>query len=389
MGDFVVYAVCISVFFAVLLNFDCRDGTKFPCMFASDRDGKREPNFVYSSDVDTFVNRSSVEVCVEDIVNFVNKRRMGPDGVIGTNDDALNLEQQVAMLSAMLEANFHGGFWASSPWTYKYHDGAATLAKLLYADGDEYLMVSGSRTGYTGMINDPYITKSFFAVEGALRLQRRAPHRAILVAPLLSQRGVEARVEPLSTEGELWRSGFRVKKGRKVVFSSETASDGAMVLEYGYGSVPSAALWSFVLPPLTNAWDWRTSFTYARLLGESFYRNSILPVIALLLDKEEAWQARMNFSNRVYSEESYETDAEREEAETGEDTATAEWRRDPEAEEGAKAPETPRADAGIAKGKSTPPPKAQETQKGDAAPSEEEDVEEEEDDEPLERHDEL
>ncbi|KYK68354.1 putative transmembrane protein [Toxoplasma gondii TgCatPRC2] len=383
MGECAILAICLVVFFAVLMSFDYRDGIKFPCMFASDRESKREPNFVYSSEVETFVNRSGA-VCVEDIVTFVNKRRMGKDGEVGTKDDTMTLEEQVSMLSAMLEANFHGGFWVNTPWTLNYDESGQTWAKLLYADGDEYLMISGSRTGYSGLINEPHVTKSFFGLEGALRLQRRAPHRPVLIAPLLSRRGVEARVEPVGSEGELWTSGFRIRKGQKVLFSTESQSEGAVVLQYAYGSKPSATLWSFILPPLFKAFDWETSFTYLRALGESFYRNGILPAVAFMVDKEDAWSARMNLSYRSESEQSYTYDAEREEEETGEDTALAEAHGLKELQE-AGAPA--KAAASDGKAKANPPPATGEARKEDK--NEEQDLEDEEDEEPLARDEEL
>ncbi|CBZ55911.1 conserved hypothetical protein [Neospora caninum Liverpool] len=388
MGECVLLAVCLAVFVAVLMSFDYRDGIKFPCIFASDRESRREPNFVYSSEAETFVNRSGA-VCVEDIVTFVNKRRMGPDGEVGTKDDAMTLEEQVTMISAMLHANFHGGFWVNTPWTLKYDEGGATWAKLIYADGDEYILISGSRTGYNGVVYESHVTKSYFALEGALRLQRRAPHRPVLIAPLLSRRGVEARIEPVGSEGELWKNGFRIRKGQKVLYSTESQTEGAVVLQYVYGSMPSAAMWSFILPPLFKAWDWEASFMYLRALGESFYRNGLLPVIAFMLDKEESWSARMNLSYLSDSEQSYVYDAEREEEETGEDIAIAGGQQAGNPKEAASGPTKSRAPSGDRKTENGDPSPTREDHSGKEDKSEEQDVEDEEDDEPLTRDDEL
>ncbi|PHJ19225.1 transmembrane protein [Cystoisospora suis] len=325
MGDLTFLFFFLAFFILILLHFDYRDGIKFPCLFASDREKKREPNFVYSTELDTFVNRSGVEACVEDVVNFVNKRRRGADGAVGTKDDDMSFEQQVSLLSAMLQANFHGGFWAQSPWFLKYDEGRTVFTKVLYADCDEYLLISGSRTSSAGRVYEPHVAKSVFGLEGKLRIQRHAPFRPVVVGPLLNRAsgggGESIHIEDVGTsEGELWSNGFRLKKGEKFVFSTADG-EGSFTLQYGYGAMPYVSLWSFILPSLFKAWDWRTALTSIRVFSESFYRNGILPVIALIFDKEEAWTTKLNLSyldenNELYAEEVY-----KEESETGEDVA--------------------------------------------------------------------
>lgn len=46
-------------------------------------------------------------------------------------DDEMTLEQQISLLSAMLQANFHGGFWVQSPWFLKYEEGPSLLLSRL------------------------------------------------------------------------------------------------------------------------------------------------------------------------------------------------------------------------------------------------------------------
>ncbi|OEH78282.1 hypothetical protein cyc_04600 [Cyclospora cayetanensis] len=214
--DLWLVGVVIIVFLLCLMQFEMHDTRAFTCILKEEKNRKTAPTFVPVEDSPPAYVARGTMACVEDVVTFANTRRAGPDGIVGTEDDTLTIEEHLDLLGASLEANFVGGYWAYSPFFVSYeHYGSAVRTQLLMADVDEMLLLRVLPAGSSIVINSGKQERYILPLEGTLNVSREAPLR-----PLMLQPTVPSAFQELSASTPVQANYLRLKAGRKVLLGS-------------------------------------------------------------------------------------------------------------------------------------------------------------------------
>eukprot|EP00922_Rhytidocystis_sp_ex-Travisia-forbesii_P063299 GHVS01094194.1.p1 GENE.GHVS01094194.1~~GHVS01094194.1.p1 ORF type:complete len:452 (-),score=112.61 GHVS01094194.1:318-1586(-) len=269
----------------------------------------------------------TTELCLEDIVLYINTRRAGPDGLVGTNDDCLTFEQQLELLEVLLKQffpqmdgssspanptttspNLFGRvllrlfpslfgspvqpYYANSKWHLNHNAGVCGQLKIVYADINEYIMIFGNRFGHGGYAGTFDFDLWDFLLEGTHVTQfvgnfTRSHHTALThrfpPPPLTTNTNSKTEAPHSSCPPPLLPSPAAslvavMPRGYQKIYSSPHP-DGALLLEYGRGRI-STSLWSSVLQPtifLTN--DWRSVYISIQSFGMSVCLNSVVPLL--------------------------------------------------------------------------------------------------------------
>ncbi|KAL8438735.1 hypothetical protein Efla_003406 [Eimeria flavescens] len=290
----------------VVVAFEMRDTKAFNCLLREEKAAKAPPSFApVENSPPAYVARGSL-ACVEDVVAFANAKRAGPDGVIGTEDDTLTIEEHLDLLGASLEANFWGG--------------SAVLTQVMVADVDEMLLLRVVPPGATLLINSGSTERHIFPLEGGLVLSRTAPLRKVYLhaTPTHSKMTASSPVD---------LTAFRVKPGKRILLGAPEAR-GAVYLEHITTHVPRAAFTVFAYSALFHGWDLGSAMTAVGALYKSLQRNVVQPLTQLLWDGEDSLTAQGAANvNSERSRRKAEQQALADSAETREEEAFNEARR--------------------------------------------------------------
>jgi hypothetical protein len=145
-----IILVAILSVVSYIIYFGVDDGQKF-CATSKDRDQKNPPKFKAVNG--KHVNQGG-KACVEDIVGYVNDYRAGEDGLVGSEDDVLDTAGHFELVEKILKQEFPGGWWIpNGRWHFNHNAAVLGMMKMLYADGNEYILIFGNPTpsaGYSG-----------------------------------------------------------------------------------------------------------------------------------------------------------------------------------------------------------------------------------------------
>ncbi|KAL8272841.1 hypothetical protein Esti_003228 [Eimeria stiedai] len=381
--DLWIVLLVMVVFFLCLSQFEMRDTKAFNCLLREEKPGKAAPVFApVDESPPAHVARGSL-ACLEDVVAFANAKRAGQDGVVGTEDDLLTIEEHLDLLGASLEANFWGGYWVYSPFFYSYeHYGSAVLTQVLVADVDEMLLLRIVPPGSSLMINTGSTERHIFPLEGVLVVSRMAPLRPIYLH-------ATPTAAKLTASSPVDLTAYRIRPGRRVLLGVREAR-GAVYLEHVSTHVARAAISVFAFPSLVYGWDIGSAMTAVSALYKSLHRNVIVPLTQLLWEGEQSTSPSDSAStNSERSRRKAEQQAMADSAETQQEEAFNEARRRMQKEQQQRAKTlAPPSLTTPASGANSQENSSQQRQTQQQQQQEDEEEEEEEEDDDV-AHDEL
>jgi len=269
MGILSPINVILGIIFAVVayfVTYGIDDGQKF-CATSAHRDQKNPPRFVYENG--KHVNKGG-KACIEDIVGYSNDYRAGADHLVGTEDDVLDTKGHFELAEKLLKQEFPGGWWIpNGRWHFNHNAAVLGQMKMLYADGNEYVLIFGNPTpssGYSGQY--PYDCHDF---------QMEGEQINFLVGNLTN------RVYTPNYRSTPGSKGFAMvlPRGTQKGYAQK---GGGWMMEYGYGNLVPALYDGVIMPTLfiTNDWrsfcvsmgDWTRGFIYNTL-------SKVVPVQSL------------------------------------------------------------------------------------------------------------
>lgn len=192
------------------------------------------------------------QASLEDIVYFAIKQRAGSDGIVGTQDDALNLEQTFDLIRKALAASYPSAVLFEGDWLFNHNAAVTGVLQLLYADFNEYVLLFGSPLpigGYSGQYQYDCYDYQFDKEQENFVLGQIESH---LYTP-------NNDTTPNS------KIMMVLKAGQQKCY---TMKQGGWMLEYGHGNIIPALYDGVILPTVTVANDWKS---FCRVLGNYAY----------------------------------------------------------------------------------------------------------------------
>eukprot|EP01135_Chromosphaera_perkinsii_P006857 Nk52_evm12s621 gene=Nk52_evmTU12s621 len=207
---------------------------------------------------------------LEEIVQFVNGLSEGIDGIVGTKDDPLGLNNQMFLIMKMLKVNHPEGYFAQEyNWHFSFPGGLVGELTVLYADSNEYVALYGTPLkveGYSGVWNlDIYdfmfkgFQQNYFMGELTPKkyFPSTDPNRFMMMLP----KGMHKYV---NLGGD-----YRLPGPEGAV----VRNDGAWMLEYGYGNVFSTFWQAIFHPTFFYSLDFSSAMTAMRDSSFLMYKN--------------------------------------------------------------------------------------------------------------------
>mmetsp|Transcript_49619 Transcript_49619/g.124428 ORF Transcript_49619/g.124428 Transcript_49619/m.124428 type:complete len:290 (-) Transcript_49619:445-1314(-) len=265
----IVLTALLGVWWSIcgyLWFFGVNDGQTF-CANAAGRAGQPAPKFVFE---DGAHKNKGGQACVEDIVAYANEYRAGADELVGTEDDQLDLQGHFDLIQALLASEYSLAYFANSPWHLNHNAAVLGQMRMLYADGNEYILIFGNPTpsaGYSGKY--PYDCYDF-QIEGE--------QLNWLVGNLTNR-----VFTPNWKQHENPNAHFSMvlKAGTQKGYAQK---GGGWMIEYGYGNLIPPFYDGVIMPTVFITNDWTSLWVSVRYFAEgvimSFVRKA-LPTVGL------------------------------------------------------------------------------------------------------------
>jgi len=260
-----VVALLLAIFTSLYL-YGVPDGHKFCAK--SDKSG--HPSFFRFDEAGKGHVNLGGKACIEDIVSYISEFRAGPDGLVGTQDDRITLEEEFELIPKLLKQEFKGGYWPMSAWHFNHNAAVLGQMKLLYSDGNEYILIFGNpiaSNGYSGKY--PYDCYDF-QIQGEQRNFILGNTSYTIYSP---------NWRSLREEGHNAHFSMVLKAGQQKGYAQP---DGGWMVEYGYGNLVPALYDGVLMPTMFTTNDWTSLCTSLGSFTEGVLANNA-PWLARLL----------------------------------------------------------------------------------------------------------